>query len=503
MVDKDGMAELAIAIVGSCRDPESLKKEFSQRYGWGGLPLNTEIIAAAPLEVRDDVSRTLRKKPSRTISGVAPVAVMASPAPCPHGTCDFCPGGVDNDTPQSYTGREPAAMRAADNAYDPGAQVRARLSQYRSGGHSTDKVDLIVMGGTFSARPREYQESFVKGCLDALNESVSGTLAEAQNANARAPNRCVGLTLETRPDLFGPDGVDDAVRLGTTRVELGVQTLRDDVLTSVNRGHSVAATITATHAAKSAGLKVLYQMMPGLPGTTPEGDLEDFERLFSDPGFMPDMLKIYPTLVIEGTRLHDLWSSGDYEPMDDANAVDLIARIKELVPPWVRIQRVQRDIPAPLISAGVRKGNLRELAQRRMEEAGNRCKCIRCREVGRVDDGGADHELKAREYQASAGREVFLSFENVSSIAAYLRLRLDGHTARIRELKVLGEVVPLGRRGPGWQHGGLGSALLSEAESISASEGADKVLVTSGVGVRDYYSARGYALDGMYMAKTI
>jgi len=501
--ERDGLAELAIAIIGTGRDPEALKKEFAQRYHWGALPLNTAIIAHTPEELRDDAARILRKKPSRTISGVAPVAVMTSPASCPHGTCDFCPGGIENNTPQSYTGREPAAMRASDNDYDPGAQVRARLAQYSAGGHPTDKVDLIIMGGTFTARPGEYQESFIKGCLDALNGRPSDSLRSAQEMNASAPNRCIGLTLETRPDLFGPDGVSDAVRLGTTRVELGVQTLRDDVLSAVHRGHSVEETVTATLAAKNAGLKVLYQMMPGLPGTGPESDRDDFRRLFEDPGFMPDMLKIYPTLVIEGTPLHELWASGGYEPLDDARAVDLIARIKEHVPPWVRIQRVQRDIPAPLIAAGVRKGNLRELVHRRMEENGKACQCIRCREVGRAGPGADEHELKVREYQASGGREVFLSFENEISIAAYLRLRLDGSDARVRELKVLGQLVPLGKDGPGWQHGGLGTSLLDEAESLAASEGYRRVLVTSGVGVRGYYSAKGYSLEGMYMVKAL
>jgi len=501
--DRDGLTELAIAIIGTGRDPEVLKKEFAQRYRWDSLPPNIVIIAHAPEELRDDAARILRKKPSRTISGVAPVAVMTSPASCPHGTCDFCPGGVGSNTPQSYTGREPAAMRASDNDYDPGAQVRARLAQYSAGGHPTDKVDLIIMGGTFTARPGGYQESFVKECLDALNGRPSDSLRSAQEMNANAPNRCIGLTLETRPDLFGSDGVTDAVRLGTTRVELGVQTLRDDVLASVHRGHSVEATITATLAAKNAGLKVLYQMMPGLPGTGPESDLDDFRRLFEDPDFMPDMLKIYPTLVIEGTPLHELWASGGYEPLDDASAVDLIVRIKELVPSWVRIQRVQRDIPAPLIAAGVRKGNLRELIHQRMEESGKACQCIRCREVGRVPGTEGGHELKVREYEASGAREVFLSYETARSIAAYLRLRLDGTDARVRELKVLGELVPLGRDGPGWQHGGLGTSLLGEAESLAASEGYRRTRVTSGVGVRGYYAAKGYSLEGMYMVKTL
>ena len=502
MDDRDGLTELVIAIVGTGRDPEALKKEFSRRYRWDALPLNTTIIAYAPEELRDDVSRILRKKPSRTISGVAPVAVMTSPAPCPHGTCDFCPGGVGNNTPQSYTGREPAAMRASDNDYDPGAQVRARLAQYSAGGHPTDKVDLIIMGGTFTARPGEYQESFVKGCLDAFNGRPSDNLRSAQEMNASASNRCIGLTIETRPDLFGPDGVSDAVRLGTTRVELGVQTLRDDVLAAVNRGHTVEETIAATLAAKNAGLKVLYQMMPGLPGTTPESDLEDFRRLFEDSGLMPDMLKIYPTLVIEGTPLHEMWASGGYEPLDDAGAVDLIAGIKELVPPWVRIQRVQRDIPAPLIAAGPKKGNLRELVHERMASEGRRCSCIRCREVGRVKGTGTAHELMKREYDASSGREIFLSFENEATIAGYARLRLtaDGRP-RVRELKVLGELTPLGQRDRGWQHRGMGSVLLEEAETIATGHGHDTLLVTSGVGVRDYFSARGYRLDGMYMVK--
>jgi elongator complex protein 3 len=504
-VDNGGLSELAEAIAGTDDDPEALKKEFSKRYGWGALPLNSAIIANAPGPIRDDVARILRKKPSRTLSGVAPVAVMTSPAPCPHGTCDFCPGGVVNNTPQSYTGREPAAMRANDHGYEPGAQVLARLTQYTAGGHPTDKVDLIIMGGTFTARPRTYQEGFVKGCLDALNGHVSRDLRAAQDANVGADNRCVGLTLETRPDIFKADEVEAAVELGATRIELGVQNLHDDILNDVGRGHTVADPIEATREAKDAGLKVLYQMMPGLPGATPESDLDDFRSLFEDDRFMPDMLKIYPTLVIGGTRLHEKWLAGEYHPLEDAGAVTLIAEMKALIPPWVRIQRVQRDIPAPLIEAGVRKGNLREIVQERMATDGISCECIRCREVGRVEAPGemAGYGLMRREYDASGGREVFLSFESDPSIASYLRLRMASGEARVRELKVLGEMVPLGRTAPGWQHRGMGSALLEEAEGIAVSEGCGRIMVTSGVGVRDYYSSKGYHLDGMYMSKNL
>jgi elongator complex protein 3 len=503
--DIKGLSELAEAIVGTNTDPEALKKEFSKLYGWGDLPLNSAIISNAPAPIREIVARILRKKPSRTLSGVAPVAVMTSPARCPHGTCDFCPGGVVNNTPQSYTGREPAAMRAADHGYRPEDQVRARLDQYASGGHPTDKVDLIIMGGTFTARPTEYQESFVKGCLDALNGSVSNDLKAAQDMNATAQNRCIGLTVETRPDLFFGTHVAASLDLGATKVELGVQTLRDDVLLDVNRGHSVDDTINATQDAKNAGLKVLYQMMPGLPGATAESDLDDFRTLFGDDRFMPDMLKIYPTLVIGGTRLHDRWLNGEYEPLDDDGAVALIAEMKGSVPPWIRIQRIQRDIPAQLIEAGVRKGNLRELVHEHMVRAGTSCLCIRCREVGRVEPAGRSevHEQVRREYQASGGREVFLSYENDRSIASYLRLRMADGMARVRELKVVGEMVPLGCRGTGWQHRGMGAALLDEAEGIAANEGYDRISITTGVGVRSYYSDKGYALEGMYMVKSL
>ncbi|MCI0497909.1 MAG: tRNA uridine(34) 5-carboxymethylaminomethyl modification radical SAM/GNAT enzyme Elp3 [Thermoplasmata archaeon] len=501
------LAEIARAVLDGV-NPEDAKRAYCEENALGSLPSNADIIASAPDGLRDPVARALRKKPSRTLSGVAPIAVMTSPAPCPHGTCSYCPGGVGNGTPQSYTGREPAALRAAQNDYEPHRQVKARLDQYMAIGHPTDKVDLIIMGGTFTARESAYQESFVKGCLDAMNGASSTTLMAAQAANGTAPHRCIGLTVETRPDLFTGRRVEDAIRLGATRVELGVQALRDEILTGVGRGHTVADTVAATADARDAGLKVLYQMMPGLPGSSPSEDLEDFRLAFTDPRFMPDMVKIYPTLVVAGTALHGEWAAGRYSPLDDERAIELVAAIKRMTPPWVRIQRVQRDIPAPLIAAGVRRGNLRELAAGRLASTGERCRCIRCREAGRTDAIGVPGRgiptLLMREYKAADGREIFLSREAGDVLHAYLRLRLRaGAPARVRELRVVGELVPLGRADRGIQHRGLGGSLLSEAERIATRDGFDRIAVTSGVGVREYFERRGYRLEGMYMVRDI
>ena len=486
-----------------------LKASLCKRHGLSRVPTNHELLAQVPEEDRDIVEPLLRNKPVRTISGVAPVAVMTSPSDCPHGRCTYCPGGVVNDSPQSYTGREPAALRAAMNEFDPYRQTSSRLEQLRAIGHRTDKVDLIVMGGTFTSRPEEYQEWFVKRCFDAMNCSDSDDLGAAHALNETARSRCVGLTVETRPDWFGAHQIQGSLRLGATKVEMGVQILDDAVLDGVRRGHRVSEVVEATRRAKDAGLKVCYHMMPGLPGSTREGDLDSFRRLFEDPRFRPDMLKIYPTLVVKGTELYELWAKGGYVPLSEEEGVPLVAEMKSMVPPWVRILRIQRDIPAGLIEAGIRKGHLRELVAERMTSEGRRCACIRCREVGHreVAASGDEPTLKTIAYDASGGREVFLSFERDGALVGYARLRFpgdDGEAALVRELHVYGPMVPIDADpGAEWQHRGYGERLLAECERLAIEDGRSMVRVTSGVGVRGYYRSLGYAPQGPYMAKDV
>lgn len=381
------IAELLIEAVKSGEissrgELQDRKIRLCGELGLKGVPPNSEILAEVSDDDRDLVLPLLIKKPMRTASGTAVVAVMASPHPCPHGKCTFCPGGVENGSPQSYTGKEPAARRAGRNLYDPYMQVTDRIRQMEAIGHDVSKIDLIVMGGTFTCRDPEYKEWFVKRCFDAMNGSDSPDLASAQDLNETADRRCAAMAVETRPDSFSLGEAEDAMRLGATRVEIGVQILDDAILGAVNRGHTVQDIVDSTRVCKEAGISVGYHIMPGLPGSDPEKDMECFRRIFSDPAFRPDSFKFYTTLVIPGTRLYDMWKEGEYEPYGTEEAVELLAEMKSIVPEYVRIQRIQRDIPVPEIAAGILKSNLRQLVHQRMAEQGRKCRCLRCREAG-------------------------------------------------------------------------------------------------------------------------
>ena len=494
------------------------QRVISKRYGLNKLIGLKQLLNTLP----DDLKKTLglKIKPVRTASGIAVVAVMHAPHPCPHGTCLYCPGGVAMGTPQSYTGFEPSSKRAKENLYDPYLQVKARLRQLEQIGHSVEKVELIIIGGTFTSLPEDEQTKFVKGCFDALNGKVSETLEEALKEAEHAKIRNVGFTVETRPDHCKEKQIDLMLSYGVTRVELGVQTLSDEIYKLVNRGHTVKDVIEAFQLARDAGLKIVAHMMPGLPGSSVDADFESFRRLFEDPCFKPDMVKVYPTLVTEGTALHKLYLTGRYEPYPLETAVKLLADVKEIVPRWVRIMRIQREIPAEHIVAGVKHGNLRELVHQELTRRGSKCRCIRCREVGlknlKIDE--EEVRLMKEVYEAAQGTEIFLSYEHPRSetLIGFLRLRIPsekahrpevkGHrTALIRELHVYGEALPLGtRKDEAWQHKGFGKNLLYEAEKIAIEDfDRDKILITSAVGVRQYYAKLGYKLEGPYMAKHI
>lgn len=495
---------------GKVRDRDelqNLKLKLSKKYNLGQVPRSSDILANVAEEDRELLLPFLIKKPMRTMSGVAVVAVMSSPFDCPHGKCAYCPGGVANNSPQSYTGKEPAARRAGRNDFDPYKQVSDRINQLTDIGHLTDKIDLIIMGGTFTCRDTEYQEWFVRRCFDAMNGVDSTTLGEAQALNEVSAHRCVGLTVETRPDVFDNDQIERSMRLGATRVELGVQILDDNILDKVDRGHRTDAVRDCTKRCKDHGLKICYHLMPGLPGSSPEHDLECFRKVFDDPDYRPDMLKFYPTLVVDGTKVLEWWKEGSYRPLDTDEAVDLLCRMKEIVPEYVRIQRIQRDIPVPQITAGIMQSNIRQLVGDEMERRGRPCRCIRCREVGHRGVRLEDPEkvrLKTTEYDASGGREYFVALEYEDSLVGYVRVRVDSNpVATIRELKIFGKIVSIGDAGEDWQHRGYGKTLVAEAERIALDNGKNGIRVTSGVGVRKYYESLGFRKDLPYMLKRL
>jgi len=458
------------------------------------------------------------KKFARTISGVTPVAVMTQPMKCP-GQCIYCP--TYQATPQSYTPESPAVLRGKKCGYDAKKQVELRLRVLSEMGHPTDKVELIVMGGTFLAYLRDYQYQFIKDCYDALNGEESATLEEAKRLNETAHHRCTGLCIETRPDWCGQEEIDRMLEFGTTRVELGVQTLDDGIYRLVRRGHKVEDVVKATTLLKEQGFKVHYHWMPGLPGSTPEKDLELSARLFNDARFKPDGLKLYPTMVVEGTELERWYQDGRYQPYPPDTMINLLVEIKSLVPKYVRISRLLRDIPAKFITAGC-KDSLRGVIRQRMKQQAIECKCIRCREYGhRARDGWeiGEPRLVRMDYEASEGREIFLSFEDEDeTLFGLLRMRIQskpivrlgqevgGNLALIRELHIYGPEVPLSEQKlEAVQHKGLGKMLLREAEQIAVSEFQVKpMVILSGVGAKEYYRSEfDYGSQGDYMVKSL
>jgi elongator complex protein 3 len=403
-------------------------------------------------------------------------------------------------------------------------QVRSRIDQLSAIGHKVDKIELIVMGGTFPATPLEYQPWFIQRCLDAITGKTSKSLEEAKaNAEASAV-RNVGITVETRPDWAKQTHVDAMLSMGVTRIELGVQNPDDEIYRLVGRTHTVADVQEATRIAKDAGLKIVYHLMPGMPGSNPQKDLAAFERVFTDSAFKPDMIKIYPCLCIAGTKAHEWYQKGIYTPYTTEEAASLIAKMKKFIPPWVRVMRVQRDIPAWLILAGVKKSNLRQIVYEQLKAQGAKCQCIRCREVGHrlaVDHVKPDIEkvkIQSFCYDASEGKEVFISAEDLENdiLLGYLRLRVPSPKAHrqeitalpsaiVRELHVYGPLVPVGKHSAGaWQHKGFGADLLKEAERMAHEDfGLKKLLVISALGTRRYYMRFGYERDGVYVSKKL
>ena len=521
------------------KELEKLKIQTCRQLNLPGFMSNSKILQYAKEDELEQLRPILMKKPSRTISGVAIVAVMCSPHKCPHGRCKYCP--ESSIAPPSYTGEEPAALRARMFEFHPYVQTFNRLYQLNNIGHPIDKVELIIMGGTFPSRTLDYQEWFVTNCLRAMNDFTKissqleknqreiqivppgdfAYLSDVQKINEHSKVRCIGLTFETRPDYSKKEEINKMLDYGVTRVELGVQTLYNYRYKRVDRGHKIQDVIEANGQLRDSAIKVAMHMMPGLLSTF-ESDLNMFKRLFTEANFSPDMLKIYPCLVTEGSEFYDMWKKGQYQPYTSEEAVDLIVEVKKILPKWVRTMRIQRDIPATLIDAGVKKSNLGELVYNRLEEEDVQCQCIRCREVGHKKAHGIEAnyqnlELLREEYDVTEGKEIFLSIEDQDNdiLIGFTRLRIPSNkifrpeitynSALIRELHVYGQMQEIGKKDQHlWQHKGFGQELLQEAERIVKEEfNKNKLLVISGIGVRDYYRKLGYHKDGPYMSKYI
>ncbi len=509
----------------------------------------------------------IQRKPTKTISGVTPVAVVIKPRKCPHGTCIYCPS---LDVPQSYTPKSPAIIRARNLAYDPYKQVLSRLSAFKAMKHPTDKIELIIMGGTFLSYPIKYQYEFILSCYNALNSngkssinnsksqfvsvyknvkkmeqsekqdincnlpqsskelrqneiqninchlpiaSLKKQLAQAKKINERAKHRCTALCLETRPDFCSNDDIKRMLEFGCTRVELGVQMPFDYLYKKTKRGHSIKQVIEATERLKNAGFKVSYHIMPGLPFSSQKTDIKLFKKIFSSQDFKPDQLKLYPCQVIKGSELEKLYYQGKYKPYNEKQLVNLIMKFKKFVPKYCRIMRIMREIPPEYMVAGTKRIDLRKVIQEEMKKQNKKCNCIRCREIGfalrdkkfkEIDD---NLHLNKIQYKASKGKEYFIEIINDQDIIfGLIRLRIlkEQKTLLVRELHVYGQAVEIGKKIQGkTQHRGLGKFLMNEAGKIAKKNKCKTIKVISGVGVREYYKNLGYALKNDYMVKYI
>lgn len=470
-----------------------------------------EVVRSGEWAPDTDLLRRLRMKPVRTLSGVTTVTVLTRPFPCP-GECIFCP--TDVRMPKSYLPDEPGAARALEHNFDPFLQTSARLEALAAIGHPVDKVELLILGGTWSAYPRAYQAEFIRRCLDAMNGFESAELAQAQAANSAARHRNVGLVIETRPDRISLEEIGWLRSLGVTKVQLGAQSLDDAILARNRRGHTVEDLRRAVGLLRAAGFKIVLHWMPNLLGSDPAADRLDFPRLWSDDGLRPDEIKIYPCQLLENSDLYPVWKRGEYHPYSTDQLVDLLADIKPTIPVYCRVNRVIRDIPSNHVVEGNRRTSLRQDVQAEMQRRGTRCRCIRCREVRGhpIDTDGL--RLEATGYSAGGADEVFLELlTDDDRLAAYARLSLPSAApplrelagaALLRELHVVGPSLEIGRgQGGAAQHVGLGARLLHESEGRAAARGYRRLAVISAVGTRDYYAARGYRLNGTYMVRDL
>ncbi len=543
------------------KELNKLSNEVTQKYKLKISPKKIHLLLYATNEQRKKLSSLIKTKPVRTASGVAPLALFSAPTACPpQAQCTFCPGGpgsVFGNVPKSYTGNEPASRRAARNRYDPYLQIFNRLEHYSLLNQPYDKVEIIVMGGTFTYLPESYKTPFITYVYKALNdfselffqnnifnfekfkeffelpaelddkertnkvqekilqikEKNKRNLETEKERNETSTIRCISLLIETRPDCGKLKEGNEILAYGGTKVELGVQSVYDEDLNTVKRGHSVQDSRDSIKILKDLGFKLALHYMLGLTEDRKK-DLEGIKQLFSDPEFRPDMLKIYPCLVMPGTPLYETWKQGKYTPISIEEATDIIAEVKRYVPPYVRIQRIQRDIPSTVIASGPIRTNLRQDVERVCKQRGIRCQCIRCREPMNKKINASNAEIIMREYEASQGKEFFISYEDKKNniILGFCRLRFPSQslrkeitekTAIIREVHVYGPAAKIGGEGK-VQHKGLGKQLIQKAEEIAQKEKKEKIVVIAGVGVRQYFIEKlGYQKDGPYVSKIL
>lgn len=484
------------------RELQRLKSDFAKKHNLPKLILTSDILNTLKIE---KPTKTFITKPSRTLSGVTIISVMTKPDKCP-GNCIFCPSF--KNTPKSYTGFEPASMRGKLNNFNPYKQIKDRLKQLEAIGHPTNKLELIIMGGTFPATSTKYQTEFMVKTFQAISNSKENSLEKLKLKLETSKKRIVGLTFETRPDYCDEKIIERLLYFGGTRVEIGAQTTDDAVHLFIKRGHGTKEIIEATQKLKDAGFKVLYHMMIGLPGSTIKKDFKSFKEIFTNQKYCPDMIKIYPCLVTENTILEKMYYSQKYTPYTEKQVINLIADIKEIVPKWVRIMRVQRDIPATKILAGITKSNLREMVFKELEKRNKKCNCIRCCEPkGKITDN-TNYIIKKIKYKASFGEEYFIYAEKDNYLLGFIRLRIPykpfikeilKNTGIIRELHVYGQATEFSDKKI--QHTGVGKKLLFFAENIAKKEKMKSIAVISGIGVREYYKKQGYYLKGAYMFK--
>ena len=527
----DEQLEAARVILAKIRAGEpTLKTIRSHPLSHGGYVSKHTLVSVYRQLVNDGLTAEdpillarIRMKPIRSLSGVSTVTVLTEPHSCP-GECLFCPD--DKDLPKSYLKEEPGAARAWQNHFDPFLQVSSRLESYVATGHPTEKIELLILGGSWSAYPADYRTWFVKRCFNAMNGTESASLEEAQSFNESAHSRNVGLVVETRPDMVTPSELAEMRRLGVTKVQMGAQSFDDGILIRNCRGHSVEDTLKATALLRAAGFKIVLHWMPNLLGATPESDRHDFARMWSG-GFCPDELKIYPTQLVRQAPLYDIWEQGNYHPYSTDDLVQLIADIKPTIPEYSRVNRIVRDIPSDYIVAGSKRSSLRQDVHAELAARGQRCRCVRCREIrGQAVDIGS-LQMNDFVYQPADAEEHFISYSTLDDqLAGYLRLSLPSAStsqdridtrnhlyslipelkgaAMIREVHIFGQSLEVGTDLSGAaQHSGLGTALLEKAVELATKEGYKQIAVIAAVGTRLYYEKRGFKRSAFYMTRKI